>query len=118
MEVEKFIEKESFVVVNPNYPVISVEKALEAVEMVREKMEEKAIEAFTDVFKEVLGACYQSDIDMFKEKLDEKLNLETLAVCECCGKDITEESDYLSDQDDVSFCRDCASHLQDEEEKK
>lgn len=47
MEVEKFIEQESFVVVNPNYPVISVEKAWEAVEMERRNVKEEAVRAFT-----------------------------------------------------------------------
>lgn len=70
-KVEEFIEQESFVIRNPDYPVTWKKDALKAIEMSREETKQKAIEAFTDVFKEVLGACYQSDIDMFKEKLED-----------------------------------------------
>lgn len=49
---EEYIENESFIVVNPDYPVISKENALIAVKMAREEgvefMKYKAMEAFKD----------------------------------------------------------------------
>lgn len=41
---EEYIEIKSFVVVNPNFPVITKESALKAVAMAEEEMKRKAIE--------------------------------------------------------------------------
>ena len=51
--------------------VVSIEVVKKAIEMTKKETEEKAVEAFICVFKEILGACYQSDVDKFKEKLEE-----------------------------------------------
>ena len=54
-----------------NQKVVFNEIALTAVSMARKEVGDKAVEAFADVFKEILGNCYQSDIDRFKAKLKE-----------------------------------------------
>lgn len=75
MKVEEFIKQESFVVVNPDYPVISVENALEAVEMVRAQ----AIEAFRSFIEDYARESGKTEIfdsaehymGVFQEKLEE-----------------------------------------------
>lgn len=46
---EEYIEIKSFVVVNPNFPVITKESALKAVAMAEEEMKRKAIEVLSSV---------------------------------------------------------------------
>ncbi|GAE83354.1 hypothetical protein [Bacteroides reticulotermitis] len=50
MKVEEFIEQESFVVVNPDYPVISVEKAWEAIDMERRNVKEEAVRHLLNLY--------------------------------------------------------------------
>lgn len=70
--VEQKIEDNSFVIGNPNCPILLKSDALRILKEIIENERNKAVESFTNVLKEVLGAYYQSDIDMFKEKLEEK----------------------------------------------
>ena len=92
MKAEEFIKDNMQSIMTSPYKseeVVFIEVVRKAIEMVRnEKPEhistvqdcelavrvtkEKAVEAFISVFKEILGACYQSDVDKFKEKLEEK----------------------------------------------
>lgn len=59
MKAEKHIENESFIVVNPDYPVISKENALKAVEIAEKEMKEKAIKAFCFAY----DFCYIENVD-------------------------------------------------------
>lgn len=53
MKAIQYIEDESFVVVNPDYPVVSKENALKAVEMAENEVKEKAIVIFNDLIFEL-----------------------------------------------------------------
>lgn len=46
---KEYIKSESFVVVNPDYPVIAKENALKALAMAEEEMKRKAIEVLSSV---------------------------------------------------------------------
>ncbi|MEL5895894.1 hypothetical protein AAE250_20655 [Bacteroides sp. GD17] len=61
---EEYIENESFVVVNPDYPVISKENALKAVDMAREEGANNLIEQ--SVFNGHMK--YQQGMDFMKQK--------------------------------------------------
>ena len=71
MKAKEFIEEQSFVINNPDCQIVSKEDALKAIGMAVKETKEKAVEAFIDVFKEILGACYQNDVDRFEKKLEE-----------------------------------------------
>lgn len=73
MKAEQYINQESFVVVNPDYPVISKENALKAVEMAREEIKEKALEAVKNTILQAYTAFSDEEIlDEFKKELEEK----------------------------------------------
>lgn len=61
---EEYIENESFVVVNPDYPVISKENALKAVDMAREEGANRLIEQASYNGKKK----YQQGMDFMKGK--------------------------------------------------
>lgn len=58
MTAEEYIENECFVVVNPDYPVISKENALKAVEISANEERQRAIEAYKQCCQyNVNGGC-------------------------------------------------------------
>ena len=69
---EEYIEIKSFVVVNPNFPVITKESALKAVAMAEEEMKRKAIEVLSSVLDNwVHGGDADCIIAEFEERLTE-----------------------------------------------
>ena len=71
-ESEEYIEIKSFVVVNPNFPVITKESALKAVAMAEEEMKRKAIEVLSSVLDNwVHGGDADCIIAEFEERLTE-----------------------------------------------
>lgn len=52
-----YIENESFVIVNPDYPVISKENAIKAVEIAEEEVRKKALQAYC------LDSCLVHDVN-------------------------------------------------------
>jgi hypothetical protein len=71
MKAKEYIEAESFVINNPDYQVVSKEDALKAIEMASKETKEKAVEAFKYAYKDIWGACFEYDLNKFKEKLEE-----------------------------------------------
>ena len=72
MNTKEYIESESFVVVNPNFPVITKESALKAVAMAEEEMKRKAIETLSSVLE---NWVHGGDVDCIIAEFEEKLNL-------------------------------------------
>jgi hypothetical protein len=70
MKAKEYIEAESFVINNPDCPVISKEDALKAIEMAVKETKEKAVEAFKYAYKDIWGACFEHDLNRFKNKLE------------------------------------------------
>lgn len=72
MKVEEFIKQESFVVVNPDYPVVSAKDARIAIKKARNEEKEKAIEAIKIVRQEMkeklIKACEEKFLWMFTEE--------------------------------------------------
>ena len=67
---KEYIKSESFVVVNPNFPVITKESALKAVTMAEEEMKRKAIEVLSSVLDNwVHGGGADCIIAEFEERL-------------------------------------------------
>ena len=70
---KEYIESESFVVVNPNFPVIAKENAFKAVAMAQEKMKRKAIETLSSVLdNRIHGGDADCIIAEFEEELMKK----------------------------------------------
>lgn len=72
---EEYIEIKSFVVVNPNFPVITKESALKAVAMAEEEMKRKAIEVLSSVLD---NWVHGGDADCIIAEFEEKLNKEKI----------------------------------------
>ena len=88
---EEYIENESFVVVNPDYPVISKENALKAVDMAREEGANSLIEqaSFNGQKK------YQQGMDFMKYKAIEAFRQFVEEYCSESGRrDISEDSEH------------------------
>ena len=67
---KEYIKSESFVVVNPNFPVITKESALKAVTTAEEEMKRKAIEVLSSVLDNwVHGGGADCIIAEFEERL-------------------------------------------------
>ena len=72
-KTKKYIESESFVVVNPDFPVIAKEDAFKAGAMAEEEMKRKAIEVLFSVLDNwVHGGDADCIIAEFEEKLNNK----------------------------------------------
>lgn len=69
---EEYIEIKSFVVVNPNFPVITKESALKAVAMAEEEMKRKAIEVLSSVLD---NWVHGGDTDCIIAEFEERLNI-------------------------------------------
>lgn len=69
---EEYIEIKSFVVVNPNFPVITKESALKAVAMAEEEMKRKAIEVLSSVLD---NWVHGGDADCIIAEFEERLNI-------------------------------------------
>ena len=67
---EEYIEIKSFVVVNPNFPVIAKENAFKAVAMAQEEMKRKAIETLSSVLD---NRIHGGDADCIIAEFEEKL---------------------------------------------
>lgn len=68
---KEYIESESFVVVNPNFPVIAKENAFKAVAMAQEEMKRKAIETLSSVLD---NRIHGGDADCIIAEFEERLN--------------------------------------------
>lgn len=68
---KEYIESESFVVVNPNFPVIAKENAFKAVAMAQEEMKRKAIETLSSVLENWI---HGGDADCIIAEFEERLN--------------------------------------------
>lgn len=63
-----YIESESFVVANPDYPVISKENALIAVEISKQETKEKCQTAFRSfILRAVFANVFKETLDFEKE---------------------------------------------------
>ena len=69
---EEYIEIKSFVVVNPNFPVITKKSALKAVAMAEEEMKRKAIEVLSSVLD---NWVHGGDADCIIAEFEERLNI-------------------------------------------
>lgn len=69
---KEYIEIKSFVVVNPNFPVITKESALKAVAMAEEEMKRKAIEVLSSVLDNWM---HGGDADCIIAEFEERLNI-------------------------------------------
>ena len=72
---KEYIKSESFVVVNPNFPVITKESALKAVAMAEEEMQRKAIEVLSSVLD---NRVHGGDADCIIAEFEERLNKEKI----------------------------------------
>lgn len=68
---KEYIKSESFVVVNPDYPVVVQEDAFKAVAMAQEEMKQKAIETLSSVLD---NWVHGGDADCIIAEFEEKLN--------------------------------------------
>ena len=67
---EEYIEIKSFVVVNPNFPVITKESALKAVAMAEEEMKRKAIQQAANKLNDTIpDALWNTDDEEMMLKL-------------------------------------------------
>lgn len=71
MNAKEYIGSESFVVVNPAYPVVVQEDAFKAVAMAEEEMKQKAIETLSSVLD---NWVHGGDADCIIAEFEEKLN--------------------------------------------
>ncbi|KAA0098296.1 hypothetical protein FIA61_25645 [Bacteroides thetaiotaomicron] len=79
MEPEDYIEELSFVVVNPDYPVVGKSVVLKALRMERDRTVTKAVEILSSVLDNwVHGGDADCIIAEFEEKLGEALKKKQL----------------------------------------
>ena len=75
MKAEEFIKYNMQSIMTSPYKseeVVSIEVVKKAIEMTKKETEEKAVEAFKYAYKDIWGACFEYDLNKFKEKLEEK----------------------------------------------
>lgn len=65
----EYIESESFVVVNPDYPVISKENALIAIDLAEKDIKGKAVEAYKKACT-CIGCNHCDDCDSVREFIE------------------------------------------------
>lgn len=75
IDLKEYIEIKSFVVVNPNFPVITKKSALKAVAMAEEEMKRKAIEVLSSVLD---NWVHGGDADCIIAEFEERLNKEKI----------------------------------------